>query len=601
MKQSLLILFLVASVSLNAQQYTDYLGAGHSNGITITSSSEQSRDGWSEVASADNTLNGTGLDARLLETSRFLAQATFGTDLEYIQQVADGTFEDWIDQQFSLDSPSLGEQVQTIYDQARNMYAANGGDPEDYFGPYSLHFQYAWWQSNIGNEDLLRQRIALALSQIMVVSWNSNLGDYGVGLGSYYDVLKDNAFGNFRDILFNVTMHPMMGAYLSHYNNPRSNPAQNIHPDENFAREIMQLFSIGLFELNQDGSHILDQNGFPIPTYDNDDIREFAKIFTGLGPAEVVENEYGVTADFGVNFYFCQRDIPMIMYEEWHEPGSKNLLNGQIVPSGQSGMQDINDGIDNIFNHQNVGPFLAIRLIQQLVKSNPSPQYISRVAQVFNNHNGIRGDMKAVIKAVLLDEEARSCSWIENPSQGKLIEPMLRYFNVARQIDLDNDHGINWNVGWNFYYATQQLPLGAPHVFNFYLPEYIPNSDFVEAGLYGPEFQIHNSATSLAFLNEVDLWTFPQYYGILNTWELGIEDPSLDFESLKYFANDSEVLVNQLDKLFTRGQLSDETREIIKNAINPITGSNQNIDYNFYRVKMALYLILISPDYAILK
>lgn len=316
MKQSLLILFLVASVSLNAQQYTDYLGAGHSNGITITSSSEQSRDGWSEVASADNTLNGTGLDARLLETSRFLAQATFGTDLEYIQQVADGTFEDWIDQQFSLDSPSLGEQVQTIYDQARNMYAANGGDPEDYFGPYSLHFQYAWWQSNIGNEDLLRQRIALALSQIMVVSWNSNLGDYGVGLGSYYDVLKDNAFGNFRDILFNVTMHPMMGAYLSHYNNPRSNPAQNIHPDENFAREIMQLFSIGLFELNQDGSHILDQNGFPIPTYDNEDIREFAKIFTGLGPAEVVENEYGVTADFGVNFYFCQRDIPMIMYEE---------------------------------------------------------------------------------------------------------------------------------------------------------------------------------------------------------------------------------------------------------------------------------------------
>ncbi len=601
MKQLLLSLFVVTSLLLNAQEYTDYLGAGHNNGIVVTSSNEQSRSNWNEVAAAEKTLNGDGLDARLLETSRFLTQATFGADLDYIKTVAEGTFEDWIDQQFEFDSPSIGEQTQSIYDQAKNLYAANGGNPDDYFGPYSLHFQYAWWQANIGNQDLLRQRVALALSQIMVISWNSGLGDYGVGLGAYYDVLKDNAFGNFRELLFDVTMQPMMGAFLSHYNNPKSDPANNIHPDENYAREIMQLFSIGLYELNQDGTYVLDGQGNRIPTYDNNDIREFAKIFTGLGPAEVMENPWNVTANFGVDFYFCIRDVPLAMYDDFHESGPKNLLNGQVVPAGQSGMQDINDGIDNIFNHQNVGPFIAIRLIQQLVKSNPSPAYVSRVSQAFNNTNGVRGDMKAVIKAILLDEEARDCSYLNDPSHGKLIEPMQRYFNVTRQIDLDNDNGIYWNTGWNFFNATRQLPLGAPHVFNFYLPEYVPNTEFAEAGLLGPEFEIHNSATSLAYLNEVDLWTFPMYYSVLNTWDLGLEDTNLDFEALKYYAKDSEVLVNQLDKLFTRGQLSQQTREAIITAVDPITGSNPDTDYDFYRVKMALYLILISPDYAILK
>ena len=601
MKKTLLFLLVTTSTLLHAQQYDDYLGAGHSNGIIVTSSSEQSRPNWNETAEAQNTINGHGLDARLLETSRFLAQATFGTDLDYIKTVAEGTYEDWIDQQFNLDSGSIGELTQDIYEQARDNFAANGGNPDDYFGPYNLHFQYAWWESNIGNEDLLRQRIALALSEFLIISWNSNLGDYGVGLGDYYDVLKDNAFGNFRNLLRDITLHPMMGGYLSHYNNPRSFPDQNIHPDENFAREVMQLFTIGLYELNQDGTYIVDGNGARIPTYDNNDIKEFAKVFTGLGPAEVMDNPWNVTADFGVSLYFCIRDIPMVMYEDWHQPGEKHLLNGFTIPAGQSGMQDIDDAIDNLFNHQNVAPFVALRLIQHLVKSNPSPAYVSRVSEKFNNHNGVRGDMKAVIKAILLDEEARSCSWINNPSHGKLLEPMLRYFNVTRQIDLDNESGLNWNVGWNFFNATRQLPLGSPHVFNFYAPDYVPNSEFTDGDLVGPEFQIHNSATSVAFVNEVDLWTFPEYYSVIQNWEEGIESTPLDFEALKYYAEDSEVLINQLDKLFTRGQLSEETRASIKQAVDGLSGNDQNIDYNHFRVKMALYLILVSPDYAILR
>ena len=178
---------------------------------------------------------------------------------------------------------------------------------------------------------------------------------------------------------------------------------------------------------------------------------------------------------------------------------------------------------------------------------------------------------------------------------------MLRYFNAARQINLDNEDGRFWNVGYNFFESTRQLPLGSPSVFNFYPPDYVPNSEFTEANLLGPEFRIHNSATALAFVNEVDLWTYPEYYSILQNWEEGIEQTPLDFEALKYYAKDSEVLINQLDKLFTRGQLSDETRTAIKDAIDGIYGNDPNVDYNHYRVKMGLYLILISPDYAILK
>jgi len=264
-------------------------------------------------------------------------------------------------------------------------------------------------------------------------------------------------------------------------------------------------------------------------------------------------------------------------------------------------MKDIEDAINHLFNHQNVGPFIAKRLIQNLVKSNPTPQYISRVAGAFNNSKGVRGDMKAVINAILLDEEARSCSWVNSPDQGKLIEPMMRYFNITRQIDLDNKNGNHWNIGYNFYNATDQAPLAAPHVFNFFGSDYVPNSNFTDENLVAPEFEIHNSATSIAYVNEVDYWTYPHFYSVLNTWDLDLEATPLNFEKLKYYAKDSEVLINELDKLFTRGLLSDKTRETIVNAIEPLIGNNANVDYMHFRVKMALYLILISPDYTILK
>ncbi len=602
MKKYLLYTLSCLTLSASAQDYRDYLGAGHSKGITVTSSSQQTKTDWRESADAINTINGNGLDGKLLETSRFLAQATFGTDLEYIKTVSEISFEDWIDRQFDIESQPLQQLTQNIFEQARQIHVSNGGNAEDFDNLNWQYFMYAWWQSNINNEDLLRQRIALALSEILVISRESNLGGYGIGLADYYDVLKDNAFGNFRTLLKDITVHPMMGVYLSHYNNPRSVPDRNIHPDENFAREIMQLFTIGLYELNQDGTYVVDGQGDRIPTYDNDDIKEFAKIFTGLGPAGIEDQFPDRTLRFGMGHYFARKDMPMIMYDDWHEPGSKQLLNGYTIPGGQSGMQDIDATIDHLFNHQNTAPFISKRLIQQLIKSNPSPAYVSRVSSAFNNTKGVRGDMRAVIKAIFLDEEARSCSWIETPNSGKLIEPMMRYFNVVRQIDLDNNDGRYWNNGYDFFRNTGQAPLSAPSVFNFFLPEYVPSSEFADANLVAPEFQIHNSATSINYLNQVDAWTNVRWYEVLRTWGLELDGTPLDFEALKYYARDGEVLVNQLDKLFTRGQLSDDTKKIIVDAVEGITrGWGNDVTQTDLRVKMALYLLMISPDYVILK
>lgn len=584
-----------------AQEYNDYLGAGHSNGITVTASSEQSRANWNETALGTNTVNGQGIDGRLLETSRFLAQATFGTDLTYIEGLAADSenyyFNDWINDQFNLpiEPVSMGDLTKTVYEDAKVLYENNGGSGT-YNGPNKEHFSYAWWQVNKSNEDLLRHRIALALSEILVYSNLFDSADAS-GSGYYYDVLLKNSFGNYKDLLMDVTLQPMMGRYLTYFNSPKSNPSENQFPDENYAREVMQLFTIGLSELNQDGTYILN-SGNRIPTYDNDDIAEFAKVFTGLGAGAGLN---GVDPFFGLGFSATDTSVPMAMYDDWHEQGAKNLLNGFTIPAGQTGMQDVEAAINHLFNHSNVGPFIAKRLIQRLVKSNPTPQYISAVAGAFNNTSGIRGDMKSVIRAILLHSEARNCSWVNAPYQGKLREPMVRYFNLLRQIELDNPDGFDWNNGNEFRGFTYQAPLQTRSVFSFYSPDFEPNGPIADegAGLFGPEFQIDDSYTSLGFINLFDSYIYEQnqLYAGLN--ELGLANTTFNFNNLKYLAKDSEVLVNHLDKLFTHGLLSNETRQTIKDAVDSFTGTDDATMLN--RAKIALWLITMSPDYAIQK
>jgi Protein of unknown function (DUF1800) len=288
--------------------------------------------------------------------------------------------------------------------------------------------------------------------------------------------------------------------------------------------------------------------------------------------------------------------LPMIMYEEWHQPGTKKMLNGYVIPSGQTGLKDIRDAVHQLFLHPNVGPFIGKQLIQRLVTSNPTPGYVSRVAAVFaDNGQGERGDMGAVIKAILLDPEARTCSALEEESFGKLREPFTRYTHFTKAIEMEQYYGRYWNVAYGFYQATNQIPLASRTVFNFFLPDYQPIGPISDNALVGPEFQIHNSRTSVEYINQVNDWAVWGY--VMDDWEQENPYVAYNIDELKQLARDPEVLVNRLDVLFTHGMLSEHTREIIKDAITPMISG----DYRQDRVRLALYLVMISPDYAIMK
>lgn len=585
-------------IALKAQIYTDYVGGGHFEGISVTTSSKLIKSDWTQTASAEKTMSGDGLEGKIMDASRFLAQATLGAKWETILKVSEMEFEDWIDEQINIPPTLILPKLVETFNISYQIYLNNGGEPGSFIqNPEWQHFDYAWWQLNMINEDLLRQRLALALSEILVISVNSDLDDFGVGLGDYYDIFIRNAFGNYKEILLEVTLHPSMGLYLSHLNNPKANPNQNIHPDENYAREVMQLFSIGLFELNQDGSRKIDSIGNYIQTYNNDDIKEFAKVFTGLGAGGVVLKDDVIKPRFNLNIINTDFSIPMAMYEEWHETSEKQLLNGFIIPADQNGILDIKQTINHLFNHPNVGPFLSKRLIQRLIKSNPTPEYISRVSGVFNDNGaGVRGDMQAIIKAILLDEEARKCEWVKNPYQGRLREPITRYTQFAKAIGIDNPLDLFWNLGTNFENNVGQHPLHSPSVFNFYLPDFQPNGPIADQNLVAPEYQIHNTRTSIGYVNEVNEWAING--NLFRSQDEYSINSTTDFTQFLEIAKDPEVLINKLDILLSNGQLTEETRQIIKNAITPF---EDNVIGYHNRIKLAIYLLMISPDYNVLK
>ena len=594
--QQTLLIIVLGFISLHGQLYDDYLGAGHDMGITVQSSSNFG------TAQAQNTINGSGLDGRKMAASRFLFQAGFGASMDDIESLAENLdYEAWIDQQMNLPTTLLLPRLWDVNTRSMDLFEMENPGGE-YFGPFSVHFQYAWWDQVYKAPDQLRQRVAFALSQIAVISLRSQLGDFGEGLASYYDIMIDNAFGNYEDILQAITIDPNMAFYLTHLNNPKTNNVLGIRPDENFAREIMQLFSVGLYELNNDGSRKVDGMGEWIPTYDNNDIRELAKVFTGLkgGDWSYQALEWVNPDDpipFGADIYSISREVPLQMDDAEHEQGSKTIIGDHVIPSGQTGMQDIQQAVNHIFNHDNVGPFIARRLIQQLVKSNPSSQYIDRVASVFNdNGSGVRGDLGAVVKSILLDQEARDC-FEGDPDHGKLREPVLRYTQLMHSIPTFAADGYYWNNGFDYLDDTKQTPMASPSVFNFFLPDHQPVGDFANDDLFAPEMQIHNSHTGIGYLNQAHKWT---QWGVFSwDWHDSTPHIEMDLTSFYQYAGDPESLINQYDILLTHGRLSDETRNTIKNAISQITTDWG--DWQWYRSQLALYLILISPDYVVLK
>jgi uncharacterized protein (DUF1800 family) len=502
------------------------------------------------------------------EASRFLAQATLGANWEEIHRTSEIGLEAWLDEQFrqpiGYHQPYLDERV-------------NLGQEVD-----AATRRHAWWQQVMEAPDPLRQRVALALSEIFVVSDNGVLRGTPVGLANYYDMLLENSFGNYRDLLLDVTLHPVMGVYLSHLGNERSDPRIGRYPDENYAREIMQLFSVGLFELNLDGTLQPDGTGNPIPTYDNDDITEFAKIFTGLSHASAQPDFRGGTPVW---------TRPMRMYEEYHEPGPKHLLRGRYVPPGQSGMRDVEDAIDNLFHHPNVAPFIARRLIQRMVTSNPSPDYIRRVATVFQNDgHGVRGNLQAVVSAILLDPEARTWPTSVNSTNGRLRESFLRRVHLARTFDAASlartypidDASAPVNFG--------QRPLSSPTVFNFFLPDHQPTGPITDAGLFAPEFQIITAVTAIASAD--DLGT--QIDRGMNSDDNDFAEVRLDLSDEIALAANVPALIDRLDLMLTYGNMSGRMRFILIQTIG-------QLDDPVDRARLALYLIAISPEYAVVQ
>lgn len=548
------------------------------------------------------------------DAARLLTQATFGPTQDSLDHLMElGSAEAWLDEQLAI---PLHRQLPRMRTLANRMCsfpdpdAPPDSENTDTYNGYAR--RQAWWEQAIDGDDQLRQRVAFSLSQILVVSDVGMLGDYQFGMTDYWDTLLEHSFGNYRNLLEAVTLHPMMGEWLSSIRNRKAVPAENIHPDENYAREILQLFSIGLHQLNMDGTLKKDANGLPIPTYGQAEVKDFARVFTGLiyhydNPAYRDQWEWRGPWSGAITTH------PMEALEEIHDTGEKTLLNGQTVPAGGDTLADISAAIDIIFNHPNVPPFVSKQLIQRMVTSNPSPAYIARVARVFaDNGSGQRGDLKAVVKAILLDPEARHAHSASD-NFGKLREPLLRFSHLWRAFGLPKktrsgslweqtscgrgNYRIYW-IWWldSFLRETGQDILGAPSVFNFYQPGFSPSGPVASAGLVAPEFQIASEswltgiASSMNWQIQASLWVDD-----IDKYEWSI----LDLRDEAPWGASPEYLLKRFNLLLLNGQMTAAEYKALETHLNRV--KNDSDAKNADVVRDAILLLVNSPNYLIQK
>jgi uncharacterized protein (DUF1800 family) len=468
------------------------------------------------------------------------------------------------------------------------------------------HVMHTFWREAAIGQDQLRRRVAFALSQIFVISLqDANLQNFRRGVASYMDMLARNAFGNYRQLLQDVTLHPMMGLYLSHLRNRKEDPATNRVPDQNYAREVMQLFSIGLYRLNPDGTPQVDGNGQPVETYGPDDIVGLSRVFTGFSWSGCSSTS---TSCFnGSGTQSPNREVmPMQPFPQFHSTSEKTFLGTTIGASTTPDpMGDLNRALDVIAAHPNVGPFIARQLIQRLVTSNPTPAYVGRVAQAFNTGryqsgaytvgSGQRGDLKATIAAILLDIEARS---VTAADPGKTREPVLRLAHWMRAFKARSASG-NFLVGTTDDPATSlgQSPMRSPTVFNFYRPGYVPpNTAIATAGLVAPELQIVNEVTVTGYSN------FMRSIVQNGSGSNSPRDVQPDYSAEIALAHDANLLVDRVSQLLTCGTMSAATRGFIVTAVNsiPYPGSNA-ATARLNRTRLAVFFTLSSPDYLVQK
>ncbi len=506
------------------------------------------------------------------EVVRFLAQASFGADPDLIDHVMSVGIGGWLDEQLSPATTTTTYQA---------MLGQGGGFP--------VWWGRGWWKAAMTAPDQLRLRMGNALSQILVIS---NAGNDAIRQNSfvqadYYDILLQHSLGNYRNLLEDVSYSTQMGFYLSHLQNRKSDPSIGRFPDENFAREIMQLFTIGLWELNPDGSRKLDQEGSAIPTYDNTTIMEMAKVFTGFGFGG--PNAHTFFTPVSGNDYVH----PMKMWDEEHETGEKHLVNGVVIPAGQTGAEDIDDALDALCAHPNIAPFISRLLIQRFTCSNPSPDYLRRVAAVWeNNGGGTKGDLKAVLEAILMDPEARTPE-ARGDSSGMVREPFLRLVALLRAFKARNSRtpATFPVVIADAPKLLGQQPLWSPSVFNFYLPDHRPAGELRERGLFSPELEI---ASADRLIQTDNLLQRVIDRGLDPFWMPEADILHCDFTVPQALSADAPALVDYLDSLLTWGQLSATTRQAVIAAVQAQATAE-------LKVETAVHLIVESPDFVVLK
>lgn len=516
--------------------------------------------------------------------ARFLTQATFGPRPADVNAVVASGYGAWIDQQIAM--PARSHLLYIEEAKARRAAAATDGKAD-----FREEDSYeAIWQQWLWGNDQLRARMSFALSEIMVIS-NTAPDIYPEAMSSYMDALNKNAFSTYRELLEAVTLQPAMGYYLNMMGSEREDPANNKLPNENYAREVLQLFSIGLYELNPDGSRKLDATGKPIPSYDESIVKGFAQAFTGWNFAGNDTTKPGSFYDPKENWRESLKAWPAK-----HSTGTKKLLSGVVLPAGQSPEADMKAALDNIANHPNVGPFIGRQLIQRFVTSNPSPAYIARVTAVFNNNGrGVRGDLGAVIKAVLLDDEAHTAPAANNTTMGKQREPVIRFANILRAFNGTSKNGLN-SIDYldSADNALGQSPLLAPSVFNFFSPNYTRPGKLAAANMVAPEFQITNEIQTIGTANF--------FYNLVRDEGYGHGDSRvvLDLKPALALANDPTKLVDYLDQLLTHGQLSSNTRNTIIDSLSAMKFDNSDWSRKL-RVRTALTLTVLSSDFVIQK
>ncbi len=519
------------------------------------------------------------------DASRFLAQATFGPTLDEINRLKSIGFDAWL-----LDQMNRGyaSHVHTL--KLRTMLDPEREEPERDW------VQDSFWREAISGSAQLRHRVAFALSQIFVVSMNDgDVARYPLGVASYLDTLTRHAFGNYRDLLEAVALHPMMGIYLTHLGNEKEDAKTHRTADENFAREVMQLFSIGVVELAIDGQPIRNPEGVPVETYTNDDVTGLAKVFTGLswGGGDTSRGRFK-----GWESAHQKEILPMQGYPQYHSSAEKSFLGATLPGGSDDAIFELKAALDVLAAHPNVGPFIGKQLIQRLVTSNPSPAYVARVATVFNdNGRGERGDLAAVVRAILYDPEARDASVALQPGWGKIREPVLRLTHWAR-VSRGHSRSDMYRVGRTTDPANSlgQAIFYSPSVFNFYRPGYVPpNTAAGQAGLLSPEMQITDESSVAGYLNMMR-----------NAVRSGIgsgspRDVQIDYRDWLPLTADPAELVERVNLLLMHGQMSNDMRVRLIEAADSVNLNRSNAqqveEARLNRIRLVLFLALASAEY----